>query len=91
MIRQQVVNSPVVQKVAPAPGTVVVSGGQVFATAAQGQQIVVGGNQVVSSPGQVSRQYFLFLIFCGTYLFCACCLGCYCNRTNIKYHASCCE
>ena len=45
MIRQQVV-----QKVAAQPGTVVVSGGQVFAPG----QIVVSGNQVVGSPTQVS-------------------------------------
>lgn len=44
MIRQQVV-----QKVAAQPGTVVVSGGQMFAPG----QIVVSGNQVVGTPTQV--------------------------------------
>lgn len=48
LIRQQVMGSPVVQKVA-SPNTVVVSGGQVFT----GQQIVVGANQVIA-PSQVS-------------------------------------
>lgn len=57
MIRQQVIGSPVVQKV-PAPGTVVVSGGQMFA--APGQQIVVGSNQVISTPGQVSTNVIIF-------------------------------
>jgi hypothetical protein len=53
MIRQQVV-----QKVAAQPGTVVVSGGQVFAPG----QIVVSGSQVVGSPTQVSFMNF-FLYF----------------------------
>jgi len=52
MIRQQVV-----QKVAAQPGTVVVSGGQVFAPG----QIVVSGNQVVGSPTQVSLMNILFV------------------------------
>ena len=52
MIRQQVV-----QKVAAQPGTVVVSGGQVFAPG----QIVVSGNQVVGSPTQVSFMNSLFV------------------------------
>lgn len=52
LIRQQVIKSPVVQKVAPAtPNAVVVSGGQVLS----GQQIIVGQNQVVGAPAQVSH------------------------------------
>jgi hypothetical protein len=50
MIRQQVV-----QKVAAQPGTVVVSGGQMFAPG----QIVVSGSQVVGSPTQVSVMNFI--------------------------------
>jgi hypothetical protein len=50
MIRQQIAGTQVVQKVAAQPGTVVVSGGQVFAPG----QIVVSGNQVVGTPTQVS-------------------------------------
>ncbi|XP_069695049.1 nucleosome-remodeling factor subunit NURF301 isoform X3 [Periplaneta americana] len=49
MIRQQIAGTQVVQKVAAQPGTVVVSGGQVFAPG----QIVVSGNQVVGTPTQV--------------------------------------
>ncbi|PNF38728.1 hypothetical protein B7P43_G14361 [Cryptotermes secundus] len=49
MIRQQIAGAQVVQKVAAQPGTVVVSGGQVFSPG----QIVVSGNQVVGSPTQV--------------------------------------
>jgi hypothetical protein len=50
MIRQQIAGAQVVQKVAAQPGTVVVSGGQVFSPG----QIVVSANQVVGSPTQVS-------------------------------------
>jgi hypothetical protein len=50
MIRQQIAGTQVVQKVATQPGTVVVSGGQVFSPG----QIVVSANQVVGSPTQVS-------------------------------------
>jgi hypothetical protein len=50
MIRQQIGGAQVVQKVATQPGTVVVSGGQVFAPG----QIVVSGNQVIGTPTQVS-------------------------------------
>jgi hypothetical protein len=49
MIRQQIAGTQVVQKVAAQPGTVVVSGGQMFAPG----QIVVSTNQVVGSPTQV--------------------------------------
>lgn len=52
MIRQQIAGSPVVQKVATQPGTVVVSGNQVFAPG----QIVVSGNQVVGTPTQVCSE-----------------------------------
>ncbi|XP_063224982.1 nucleosome-remodeling factor subunit NURF301 isoform X2 [Bacillus rossius redtenbacheri] len=48
MIRQQIGGTPVLQKVA-APGTVVVSGNQVFAPG----QIVVSGNQVLGTSTQV--------------------------------------
>ncbi|KAK7791905.1 hypothetical protein R5R35_005426 [Gryllus longicercus] len=49
MIRQQIAGTPVVQKVTAQPGTVVVSGGQVFAPG----PLVVSGNQVVGAPTQV--------------------------------------
>ncbi|XP_049831961.1 nucleosome-remodeling factor subunit NURF301 isoform X2 [Schistocerca gregaria] len=49
MIRQQIGGTPVVQKVAAQPGTVVVSGNQVFTPG----QIIVSGNQVVGTPTQV--------------------------------------
>lgn len=58
LIRQQVVNSPVVQKVQP-QNTVVVSGGQMFA----GQQIVVqSGQQVMSTPTQVKLNFYWIII-----------------------------
>jgi hypothetical protein len=50
MIRQQIAGTQVMQKVTAQPGTVVVSGGQVFAPG----QIVVSGSQVIGSPTQVS-------------------------------------
>ena len=53
MIRQQIAGTQVVQKVAAQPGTVVVSGGQVYAPG----QIVVSGNQVVGTPTQVSTYH----------------------------------
>ena len=63
MIRQQVV-----QKVAAQPGTVVVSGGQVFAPG----QIVVSGNQVVGTPTQVSFMNILLFFRCFEYCACVC-------------------
>lgn len=57
MIRQQIGGAQVVQKVATQPGTVVVSGGQMFAPG----QIVVSGNQVIGTPTQVSFPNILCL------------------------------
>ena len=59
MIRQQIAGTQVVQKVAAQPGTVVVSGGQVFAPG----QIVVSGNQVMGTPTQVSLLLYVFDYF----------------------------
>jgi hypothetical protein len=69
MIRQQVV-----QKVAAQPGTVVVSGGQMFAPG----QIVVSGNQVVGTPTQVSFMNILLFLRC--FECCACVCVCVCVR-----------
>lgn len=81
MIRQQIAGAQVVQKVAAQPGTVVVSGGQVFSPG----QIVVSGNQVVGSPTQVG---FLRILTCLGPGFCGECVDCErgSNRRLEKLH-----
>lgn len=61
MIRQQIAGTQVVQKVATQPGTVVLSGGQMFAPG----QIVVSGNQVIGTPTQVSFPNILLCLRTG--------------------------